>query len=738
MAKKTYYCKCGRSFTRSSTASITGYEFPETDKDCKVCRYKEVVTRYLNEGTVHKNICQAGEHKPNLYTECSSYSLDGTNNLDIYSLDLDFLKGLTKYALSLEGVEGTHFNSMDRSDCRKSFVVVFAKNKKGRDAKKNIVEKYFPGGKGFTGEFAAPVIYDPVPEVSDDKKPSGSETPFRKARCPYLSSLGQKSILCTLHARCLGEKKFDTEGETTKHSNAFCFGHFDECELYKAGYEKEMSSSEKWVLEYRKCVYCCNSSGATGLVKNHHGSHCFCQVHRDERPNYDPNSLCGWFNKRYFPGAVLPVDNVLEVNNVPKAVNEIKLPHSDCKADCANLKDGRCSISTISGRVLSGMLNLYSDLDCNVAVGLKLQYLKEIKGCAYAHAGCAGLTCASALAGEYCCYNCPNPCNSSCGHSKNMVPFGKLNLEDKAASGGAVYVKHPYFDPSLEGRLDFIRSRSEDVLNNYVEIGFTLVEMKDRKLYAEKGYENLVDCVEAELGMKKSTCYNLIKIAEKFGDPDTRRLNPEFSQYNYAQCLEMSTMTNEQLSLVSPDMSKRDMQDFKKERKAVSNRLEKPESVRAPESAGVPGGAHDMVDPYIEISDYKVVDELTQEQSAAVSEESLDKVGLPIENSETEEDALNSAVVGPFGPDEVMTGQVELEEEMPPENMLTLEAFAKAVDGREKDMLGLIDDVKKKYKVKKVEDLPGAKHDCRLCLEAVGFLKCLTEFKALFSEAFDI
>ncbi len=122
---------------------------------------------------------------------------------------------------------------------------------------------------------------------------------------------------------------------------------------------------------------------------------------------------------------------------------------------------------------------------------------------------------------------------------------------------------------NLDSSLQYIRNKCKDIVGNYVEIGFTLINIKDDKLFKDKGYDNLIECVESELNMKKSTAYNLIKIAEKFGDPDTKRLKNEYSQYNYVQCLEMSTMTKNELSQVNPDMSKRDMQELKK-----SNRME--------------------------------------------------------------------------------------------------------------------------------------------------------------------
>ena len=733
MAKKTFYCKCGRTISKQSSASVTGYEYPEDDKACSVCRYREVVTRYRNNAVLNINICQAGENKPKYFTECSSYSFDGTNNLDILSLDLDFLEELTSYVRSIEGVESTHFNSMDLADCRKSFVITFSKNKKGLSAKKNIIEKYFPGNKGFENKPLEPVSCDAGNVEVLNESPSVSGGSSWKPRCPYFSSLGEKTITCSMHFFLFEQKEFASSSAAINHYEGFCLGCFGSCETYKEWYEEEISSSDKRILDFKKCAYCCNSSGARGLVKNIHGTHSFCQIHKDERLNFDIDSACQWFNK-YYPSFEL--NNSLGVANMPDSLDSVKLPYGGCKDDCKNLVNEKCSIESVSGRVLSNMVDLYSGLNCEVARKLKYRVLRDNKGCVgvSSDCDCASYLCEKALKNEYCCYGCSAPCGMSCLLSKELVPFGKLKPEDRAFDDTLSYAV-PALDSSLDGRLEFIRTKAEDVLNNYVEIGFALLDMKNHKLFSERGYDSLVDCVESELGMKKSTCYNLIKVAEKFGDPETRRLLPSFREYNYAQCLEMSTMTTEQLSQVSPDMSKRNMQDLKKEHKGSSSRLEKCDTGdRVDPSLDGPKGI-EKVEPIIEVSDYKVVDDQHQEQASAASEGYINEVGI-LKNSLSVEVDLNSPPVGFLGADE--GNELPADEAFSPLNVLHFEVFLEAVSGREKDMVCLVDDIKKKYKVRKVDDLPGIENDLRLCLKATGFLECLAEFKRMFSEVFDL
>lgn len=199
--------------------------------------------------------------------------------------------------------------------------------------------------------------------------------------------------------------------------------------------------------------------------------------------------------------------------------------------------------------------------------------------------------------------------------TKNLEKVGLLrtmdNLNNESEGTGE----------ALDSYLQYIRKKAEDIACSYVEIGFTLINIRDNKFYKARGYNSLVDCVETELHMKKSTAYNLIKIAEKFGDPETKRLKAEYSQYNYVQCLEMSTMTNEELLLTSSDMSKRDMQVMKK-----SNRLEKPTEDNNPIVApgnGITQLTEATGGSVIDITEYKIVghdneDKEIQEQTNPV------------------------------------------------------------------------------------------------------------------------
>lgn len=506
-----------------------------------------------------------------------------------------------------------------------------------------------------------------------------------KAKCPYLSVIGDKYIQCCLHAMHRGRPEFSSQGALHEHTKNVCYCDFDRCDIYQATYKEEMESQDKRILEYRECAYCCNNSHYTGLKEHDGSTHGFCQLWQEDKELFNTGSVCEWFNKRYRPQEskkgkdnchpdwpsqncidceycineqcsqdVFKNTSIIRISKGVKACprfkqkkpaqmltedekedKEVYFDGTKCTETCKNSRDGKCITEGVKGQALKYFVMDADAPDCEVMKTLKFKYLKDIRHCSHAHEDCNAVRLNCAMKNEYCCYACPDPCDSACGFAKELVPFGQLKAEDKGITA-STNMKPAYIfamdiaeigqETALNNHLQHIRKKSEDIVGNYVEIGFTLVNLKENKLFRAKGYDNLVDCVEAELNMKKSTAYNLIKIAEKFGDPETKRLKPAYSKYNYVQCLEMSNMTQEELSQAKPEMSKREMKEIKK-----SNRLEKSTENIAP-AEPVFSGQIDLFkndSNVIEVTNYSVVnskDKEGQEQPAPVHPEKSNAV----------------------------------------------------------------------------------------------------------------
>jgi hypothetical protein len=124
------------------------------------------------------------------------------------------------------------------------------------------------------------------------------ESNSRNPKCPYLSSIGMDGVQCTLHCLIRGNHRFDNPKSCNSFTKIICFNDFDKCLTYQNIYAEEMASIDKRILEYRKCAFCCNSSGYTGLKINHGSTHCYCQKHGIEVENYNPLTVCDCFNKK--------------------------------------------------------------------------------------------------------------------------------------------------------------------------------------------------------------------------------------------------------------------------------------------------------------------------------------------------------------------------------------------------------------------------------------------------------
>lgn len=74
--------------------------------------------------------------------------------------------------------------------------------------------------------------------------------------------------------------------------------------------------------------------------------------------------------------------------------------------------------------------------------------------------------------------------------------------------------------------------------------------------------KNVYEWAELRFGFKKSTTIALIGVCLRFGEYK-QHLKKEFESYNFTQLVEMLPMPNELLSFITPDMSAKQIRDFK-------------------------------------------------------------------------------------------------------------------------------------------------------------------------------
>jgi len=129
------------------------------------------------------------------------------------------------------------------------------------------------------------------------------------------------------------------------------------------------------------------------------------------------------------------------------------------------------------------------------------------------------------------------------------------------------------------GTTEKIKQAMYDAAKSFVYIGFLLWEVKEYKHYLEKGYGDVYEYAEIELGFKKTTTKNFINVAETFGNKyykkdaniyggailPTMYLQPEYKDFNYSQLCEMLAMSEKKRALVSPNMTIKQIREIKRE-----------------------------------------------------------------------------------------------------------------------------------------------------------------------------
>lgn len=125
----------------------------------------------------------------------------------------------------------------------------------------------------------------------------------------------------------------------------------------------------------------------------------------------------------------------------------------------------------------------------------------------------------------------------------------------------------------LQGHTKKIKETLDKVANDFIYIGFLLWEVKFYDYYKEYGYKNVVEYAQKELNFKKAATYNFISVCEKFsrktasGFP-TMNLDDKYSKFNFTQLCEVLPLSPSQLDTITPDMSKQEIREKKKELKS--------------------------------------------------------------------------------------------------------------------------------------------------------------------------
>lgn len=103
-----------------------------------------------------------------------------------------------------------------------------------------------------------------------------------------------------------------------------------------------------------------------------------------------------------------------------------------------------------------------------------------------------------------------------------------------------------------------------ETTQNFVVIGHLLMQARDTDILAASGYTSMGDFARHEYGLDESVTSRFINIAERYGD-GSGRLRAEYASFTYSKLGEMLTLPSEVASIVTPDMTVKDIREIKEE-----------------------------------------------------------------------------------------------------------------------------------------------------------------------------
>ena len=146
-----------------------------------------------------------------------------------------------------------------------------------------------------------------------------------------------------------------------------------------------------------------------------------------------------------------------------------------------------------------------------------------------------------------------------------MKPCGVLEMDS--------YLNEQFRKHS-ETQLEKITSRIKqcvyNITSNFVEIGFRLWECEHYHYYSELGYDSVCDYAAAELGFKKSSTRNFIRVYDRFCNHEIVKrasikynhgssrsegiycLLHEYKNFSYSQLTELLSLSDEQIKVIEP------------------------------------------------------------------------------------------------------------------------------------------------------------------------------------------
>ena len=112
-----------------------------------------------------------------------------------------------------------------------------------------------------------------------------------------------------------------------------------------------------------------------------------------------------------------------------------------------------------------------------------------------------------------------------------------------------------YYVPAATVEEDFVnlvKLELNDIKNSFFKIGFRLSEANRCKYYKKLGFNTIEECAEALFGFKKTTTYDLMNVANSFGDRKApMMLDSKYQGINQSQLVLFSSINYARAGFIS-------------------------------------------------------------------------------------------------------------------------------------------------------------------------------------------
>lgn len=136
--------------------------------------------------------------------------------------------------------------------------------------------------------------------------------------------------------------------------------------------------------------------------------------------------------------------------------------------------------------------------------------------------------------------------------SNEIIENNKLELNFGYELDVATELKNDIFE---------LDKKVNNLIDNFIGIGFYLNKIKENKFFKELGYEDIYDFAYSKYKMSKTTCKNMIAVSNKFSNKNLcyPEIDKRYSEYSFSQLVELVPEDENNLNNYSPEQTIKEM-----------------------------------------------------------------------------------------------------------------------------------------------------------------------------------